>query len=198
MSHLHVEQRGAVARPLLGHRHVLDHGRVLAHALQLPPLVRHAGPHRRRLLPQPRLQAVLLLQLLPTQRAAPEAPPQRSLQEARALPLRGPRAGAGSEGPGRVLHAGPQPRHGEHQGHVGVTGLGAVVALQVLKPQGSQELEGLLGARVPTPDHGFMGLWTKEPQIEPPEQRGQHTRFTRGGLREVSHRDNDTVILDLR
>lgn len=162
-AHLNVEQCGSVSLPLLHQTHVLDHGLLLVHALQFLPLVHHAGLHRRRLFSHPRLQAVLLLQLLPTHGAAPEAPPQSSLQEAGALSLGRPRplshrTGSRGEGFGWVLNPGPQARHGEHLRHLREADLGVVVSQEVLEPEGSQELQSLLWGRILSTDDRLMSL----------------------------------------
>lgn len=181
-SHLDVEQSGSVSLPLLHQRHVFDHCLFLVHPLQLLPLVHHAGSHGRRLLPHPGLQAVLFFKLLPTQRAAPETPPQCPLQETRAFPLRrawavGHRAGPRSECLGRVLHPGPQSRHGEHLGHFRDGGLGVVITQKVLKSQSSQKLKSLLRGRVLTTNHSFMGLWGNTEKIIVKTIRSKHFFF---------------------
>lgn len=163
VTYLNVEQCGSVSLPLLYHRHVFDHGLFLVHPLQFLPLVHHTGSDCSCLLSHPGLQAVLLLQLLPTQWATPETPPQCSLQEAGAFSFRCPwalghRTSAWSECLGRVLHPGPQACHGEHLRHFREAGLGTVITQEVLKSQCSQELKCLLRGWILTINDCFMSL----------------------------------------
>lgn len=156
--YLHVEEGGAVAGPLLHQRHVLDHGLLLGHRLQLPPLVQQAGAGRGDLLSHPGLQHVLLLQPLPADGAAAETAPERALQEAGALPLPTPLGPRRGERPRGLADAGPKPTHGVHLAHLRHRGLRAEVPEQVLEAQGAQELEGLLGRGVLAPDDGLVRL----------------------------------------
>lgn len=154
-SHLHIEERRAVPRPLLDQGHVLAHGLLLAHPLKLLPLVDDAGPSGGDLLLDPHVQHLLFLGLLPDDGARPEAPPQRPLQEA-GPPLLQPLARG--EAFGGLADAGPQPVQGVDllEGREG--GVQRVVPLQVLEPQGGEDLEVLLGGRVVAVDNGFVGL----------------------------------------
>lgn len=154
-SHLHVKERGPVARPLLDHGHVLGHGLLLAHPLKLLPLVDDAGASSGDLLLDPHVQHLLLLRLLPDHgaRARAEAPPERPLQEAGPpLPLT---RGAAFGG---LADAGLEPLQGVHllEGRDGA--VQRVVPLQVLQPQGRQHLEVFFGGRVVAVDDSFVGL----------------------------------------
>lgn len=153
--HLHVEERRPVAWPLLDQGHVLGHGLLLAHSLQFLPFVNDIGPRRGHLLLDPHVQHLFLLHLLPDDGPCPEAAPQRPLQEARPPLLQPLTRGEASGG---LADAGLQPLQGVDVLEGGHGRVQRVVPLQVLEPQGSEDLQVLFGGWVVATENRFVRL----------------------------------------